>query len=88
MAPDDGTFRDRYPGPWTVELAHSDTFVVTSANGYRLVYVHFRDAPLEWRMGPIWRLSLAEGRALALAIAGLGKRRRRRDNPNQFELPL
>lgn len=92
MPHDEGTFRDRYPGPWTIELPHPDTFAITSANGHPLIYLHFRDVPLEWRMGSIWRMSRQEARTLASAIAALGVRgigsRRRRADPDQLELPF
>lgn len=89
MAQSRSTFRNRYPGPWTVKLSHPTAFSVVSANDYRLIYVNFRDAPAEWRMGPIWTFSRQEAQALANAIATLGTPTddHRCYDPRQLELP-
>jgi hypothetical protein len=83
-------FRERYGGPWTIEENLGDHYVIRSAGGTRLAYVHYRDLPPEWRMQHFYPLAPAEALALARAIARLGskKARRRAGHSAQLELPL
>lgn len=84
----DAAFRDRYPGPWTIEDGEN-VLVLRGRAGEALVHIPYRDVPAEWRMGTIWRFSPQEARALARAIAGLAKKKARSKagpSPDQLDL--
>jgi hypothetical protein len=83
----DGRFRDRYPGPWTIEEGEN-CLIVRGLAGEPLVYIHHRDVPAEWRTGPIWRFSPAEASVFARAIAGLAKKKGRKDPAQSGQLDL
>lgn len=77
MTDDLRPFRERYSGPWTIELSGSDTYVVRAACGARLAWIYFRDLPREWRAGQFYALSRSEALAMASAIARLGTNKAR-----------
>lgn len=61
-------FRDRYPGPWTIEELEESVRVV-APNGTVLAYIYFEELPS--RRAITQRVTRAEALALAKAIAGL-----------------
>lgn len=72
----DGSFRDRYPGPYHVEETDSG-FAVHDCGGTLLAVIYCSHLPKDWTIGLSIRLSRAEGRALAGAIAGLGGKKKK-----------
>ncbi len=72
----DGSFRDRYPGPYMVEETDGG-FAVRDRGGTLLAAIYTTHLPREWTIGLSVRLSRAEGRALAGAIAALGGKKKK-----------
>ncbi len=64
------SFRERYPGPYTI-VEHEESFCVMRGET-RLAYIYFEDE--DTRRHLMKRLTRAEAAALAQAIAGLGER--------------
>lgn len=63
------TFRETYPGPWTI--VEHDEAIAVECRGTVLAYIYVEDR--EPRRTELRRVSRAEARALAKAIAGLAE---------------
>ena len=61
-------FRERYPGPWTIEEV-GDCVRVVAPNGTVLAYIYFED-DLPTRRAVGKRVTRSEAWAMAKAIAG------------------
>lgn len=70
-------FRDRYPGPWSIDEV-GEIVRVVARDGTVLASIYHEDQPT--RRAITQRVTLAEARALAKAIAGLA---RQSDDPSK-----